>query len=348
MSKTKITLAAIGGVSLVAILGAMIFAYLAFDAQSTGEEDLESLVDVVRAKQHTEIKVADGKLKLPTCDASKEALDGQCEQMKIWREEAYRLAARGDTPIKPMSVAQFKEFIISEAHRMESLPVNSTNKIVEADFGFGPFKPYISEGKMPEQSELKDLQRKFDDVVRIIEMLSESGITRVKALDLDERHAAPKASQQTETKTRGRNNKNNAQAKKPTTKEPEVFKPETHTYRVICSTTPAAFVRALNRFATCERFIVVDEFTLDLERDTIAAELSGDGKKEEFGSSRRNRGARAVEVEEQTNEEGAAVPKVTPVTDPMTDSSFEAILTISVHDFKSLEETADKPEEEVK
>lgn len=329
MSKTKITLAAIGGVSALAVLGAVVFAFIAFDSKSTCEEELQETIDEARKYVRQEI---------PPCAESKSAIDESCEQVKTWREEAFKLAARGDKPISPMSVAQFKEFMIGESHRIGALPQNSTNKIVDASFEFGPFKPYISDGKMPEEAELSTLQREFDDTVLILETLAATGVKRVKSFDLDDRGAAPKAEVQEATSGRARGRKGKAQPKK-AKEEPETFKPSTHTYRVICLTTPAAFVKALNQFATMERYVVVDNFTLSLERDAIAVALGGaDAKKEEAGSSRSRRRRAAIVEEEKSAEEGEAeAPKLTPVTDPATDAVFEAVLTISVHDFKTLE-----------
>lgn len=328
MSKTKITLAAIGGASALAVLGAVVFAFIAFDSKSTCEEELEETIDEARKYLRQEI---------PPCAESKAAIDESCDQVKTWREEAFKIAARGDKPIAPMSVAQFKEFMISESHRIGALPQSSTNKIVDASFEFGPFKPYISDGKMPEEAELLPLQRKFDDCVLVLETLAASGVNRVKSFDLDDRGAAPKA-EATESTGRARGRKGKAQPKKAQQQESETFKPATHTYRVICSTTPAAFVKALNAFATMERYVVVDNFTLALERDAIAIALGGaEAKKDEGGSSRRSRRRAAVVEEETPAEEGAEAPKVTPVTDPATDAVFEAVLTISVHDFKTLE-----------
>lgn len=338
MSKTKITLAAIGGTSALAVLGAVVFAFIAFDSKSTCEEELQETIDEARKYIRQEI---------PPCAESKAAIDESCEQVKTWREEAFKLAARGDRPIAPMSVAQFKEFMIGESHRIGALPLNSTNKIVDASFEFGPFKPYISDGKMPEEAELNTLQREFDDTVLILETLAETGVKRVKSFDLDDRGVAPKAEAAEQSTGRARGRKGKAQPKKAKA-EPETFKPATHTYRVICLTTPAAFVQALNRFATMQRYVVVDNFTLAMERDAIAVALGGaEAKKEESGSSRRRRRAAVVEEEKSAEEGAGEAPKVTPVTDPATDAVFEAVLTISVHDFKTLEvnETQAKEEE---
>lgn len=337
MSKTQITLAAIGGAGALAVIGAAAFAFMALDSKATCEEELQETIDEARKYLNQEI---------PPCEASKAAIDDSCEQVKLWREEAFKLAARGDRPLATMSVAQFKEFMISESHRLGALPQTSTNKIVDATFEFGPFKPYISEGKMPEEAELNKLMREFDDTVTIIETLAGAGVRRVKAFDLDDRTAAPKVEVTENTGRRGRKGK--AQPSKKASQEPETFKPATHTYRVICLTTPEAFVKALNAFATIDRFAVVDNFTLALERDAIATALGGgDAKKEEGTSSRRSRRRAAVVEEEKPAEEGAEAPKVTPVTDPATDSVFEAVMTISIHDFKTLEaaEPAAKEEE---
>lgn len=338
MSKIQITLAAIGGVIGVAVIGAMVFAYLSYAAKTAaieGDEEGETqgLVTLVEDAQKCL------KKSIFPCQKSVDELKAAREGLDGWKDEAFKLVSRGDRPIPPMSVAQFKEFVIAESHRVEQLPADSTNKITAANFEFGPFKPYIAEGKMPEQSELKDLQRKFDDAVMILETMASCGATGVSKMDV--KSGEKKEVQEAEPKK-----KRKGAAKKKATEEP-VEKTLAHTYQITCRMTPNALVKTLNAFATAERFVVVEGFTLALENDAIVASLAGETKKEEAQTSgRRRRGRAAMAVEEEKSEAAPEAPKVTVVTDPAANAAFSAVLTVTVHDFKTLEET--KEEEEAK
>lgn len=338
MSKIQITLAAIGGVIGVAVIGAAVFAYLSFAAKTAaieGDDDgeIQGLVTLVEDAQKC--------LKKPVfpCQKSVDEIKAAREGLDAWKEEAFKLASRGDRPIPPMSVAQFKEFVIAESHRVEQLPADSTNKVTAANFEFGPFKPYISEGKMPEQSELKDLQRKFDDAVLLLETMASCGVTGVSKMEV--KGGEKKEAQEVEPKK-----KRKGAAKKKVAEEP-IEKTLAETYQITCRVTPSALVKTLNAFATAERFIVVNNFTLALESDTIVASLAGETKKEEAQTSGRRRRGRAAMAEEEKGEAAESeAPKVTVVTDPAANAAFSAVLTVTVHDFKTLEET--KEEEEAK
>lgn len=336
MSKTQITLAAIGGVIGVAVIGAGAFAYLSFAAKSAAidgddEGETQGLVTLVEDAQKC-LKKA-----IFPCEKSVSELKAAREGLVAWKDEAFKYVARGDRPIPETSVAQFKEFMIAEAHTIADLPENSTEKVTDAAFDFGPFKPYISEGKMPEQSELKSLQRKYDDVSTLLRMMAAAGVTKVTKLELkggEKKEAEPEPK-----RGRGKQQKKVEEPKLTTASE---------SYQITCRMTPSALVKTLNAFAAAERYIVVDGFTLTLERDAIGAALAGEVKKEEATTSRRGRRRAAAVEEEQPKSEGesAEAPKVTLVTDPAADAAFTAVLTITVHDFKTLEET--KEEEEAK
>lgn len=336
MNKTKIILAAIGGVIGVAVLGAAVFAYLSFAAKTAAMEgDDENGVDGLE----TVTEKAEQLSKKPVfpCADSVTVLTESREKIAEWKDEAFKLAARGDRPIVPMTPAQFKEFVIGEAHRVAEIKSDSTNTICAADFEFGPFKPYIAEGKMPEAEALKDLQRKFDDAVTIIEMLAAAGVSTVKQIDVKD--VVQKVEEEAKPKRGARK-----PVKKSATDDAPAFKPETHTYEIVCKTRPAALVKALNAFATSERFMVVDGFKFALERDAIVAAFNGNEKKEEPQSGRRRRRSASADESEQQAAPTEA-PKVTVVTDPAVDATFDAVLTVTVHDFKSMEEAKEDGEE---
>lgn len=328
MSKTKMILAAVGGVSAVAIIAAGVFVWLQVSARTVaieGDEETEGLEYVQSS--------ADRLMRQPIrpCDESIRELTQAREELLAWKDETFRFAARGDRPIAKLSDAAFKEFLIRDAKRLQALPAGTTNKTLEASFEFGPFKPYIAEGKMPEREVLQTLQRNWDDLSLIIETLSACGISRVTAVTL-EKAAEPKE------ETTAKNKKNKKSSKKMAA---PVFKPASFTYTFTCLTRPAAFVKALNAFQASERFIAVDDFIIRRSKDTLSDALMGEKKDESATPSRRGgrrRGARSEEAETKADE-----PTIAVMTDPQNDLPFEAVLKLTVHDMRSLEEA---PKEE--
>ena len=92
-----------------------------------------------------------------------------------------------------------------------------------------------------------------------------------------------------------------------------------------------------------ERFITVDGFTFSHERDVIAAALGGDDERKgeaAAGGGRRGRRGRRAHAAEPTPQEvaDAAAAKSGIVTDPQLDPPFAVTLSLTVHDFRSLEE----------
>lgn len=332
MNKTKMTLIAVGGVLAVVVLAAVAFAYLTWAGKAaalSGDDETDGLETVVETVEQLSRKAV-----FPCADSVKTLTDSR-DEVQAWKDEAFKLAARGDRPIQPTTDAQFKSMIVGDARYLETLPEGSTNKIVSADFDFGPFKPYILGGEMPDAAQLKTLQREWDDFKLIVETLVPCGVTRVTRLEVK----AVAAAEPVEAAPR----KGAKKGAKKRVKVEETFKPDSRTYVFGLKTTPAALVKALNALATMDRFAVVEDFSFTLERDAIATALGGEKKEEAATSGRRRR--RAVVEEKPTEAEGEAAPKVQLVTDPATDAAFDAVLTITIHDFKSLEEVKEEGEE---
>lgn len=331
MSKSKIILAAVGGVSGVAIVAAGVFMWLQISARTVAIEGDEEGTPGLESAQTK----ADGLLRQPIrpCDESVKELVSTREQVRSWKDETFSNVSKGDRPLTDLTDAALKEFLIRDAKRLQTLPAGTTNKIVAATFEFGPFKPYISEGKMPESDMLRTLQREWDDVVLIVETLADCGIVEVTALDVVT-ETQPK--RETTVKNRG------AMKSKKAATVPE-FSPASFTYKITCLSRPAAFVKTLNAFQTIDRFVVVDDFVIRRTKDVLAEALSGDKKDEPALASRgrsRSRGrAKVIEDGKKSDDLG-----IVTITDPQQEAPFEVVLTLTVHDFKSLEKS---PKEEV-
>lgn len=346
MKNTKAILAALGGVILAAVLAAGFFAWCAVSAKTVaieGDEDEGTDgLETVQAK-------ADKLSRKPVypCEQSLKEFSAARGEIVAWKDEAFALASAGDRKIEDTTDAAFKEFIVNDARRLTMLPPDATDKIVEQSFEFGPFKPYIAEGKMPESAELRNLQRKWDDVATIIELLASNGVSRVTAIEIKPAGAAAQQQSGGDEGARprkgGRRRSGGAKAKDD--QQNAGVQPASNTYLVTCKMRPVAFVKTLNAFEKSERFMSVDDFSFRLEKDTVAEGLGVEKKEDRQAGGRRGRGrgrrAQAAEEEDQQDKQ-----KFKTITDPMGDPPFEVKLTVTVCDFKSHETAKNDAEAE--
>ena len=341
MNKTKIILAATGGAIGLAILVMAVFVWLAFSEKSANLEgstdDPENEIvglEEVRDKANT----LSHKPVYPCADSVK-AIESNRTQVVEWKSDALKLAARGDRIFEATTPPAFKTFIVKDAKRLAELPGGVSGKIMKPDFAFGPFKDYIAEGKMPEIDRLAVLQRQWDDVATMIELLAGAGISEFTDVALK----VPEAPSQ-ETSDRGRQKVKRQPPKKKGA--PEEKKPVSYTYEISFSASPAALVKGVNAFETAERFLVVENFSIVREKDALSEALGGE-KKETPSAQSGGRRRRRVEVQETKAE--AKEEKNGVVTDPQREAPMKVSMTVSIYDFRSLEDAkGDANGEEVK
>ena len=346
MNKTKMILAGIGGAAGLAVLVLAFLVWQAFSAKTAAiEGDDEEGIDGLETVEAR----AQGLSRQPVypCAKSVDAIAANQAAIDDWCKEGLKLAARGDKVFPKTTPAQFKTDIVNDAKRLMALPGGVGGKLVKADFAFGPFKDYIVEGKMPSDAELAELQRKWDDVATITEMLATNGVTEI----VDIQFAITKKDEGPETKDKRRGKadkkKGSAQSNNRSIEQSII----SQSYVFIFAAKPAAFIRTLNELESSERFITVDSFTFARPVDVIAAALGGDDKKlaETQSSGRRGRrGRRGAELPAPVAEDGdgTGAGKNGLVTDPLKDDPLTVTMTVTVHDFRSLEE--EKSEEEGK
>ena len=331
MNKNKIILAGIGGTVGLAVLVMAYFTWSAYSAKTAAAEgDDEEGVDGLE----TVVAKAETLSRKPVypCAASLTAIESNRAAVVAWQKEATDLATRGDRVYEKTTSAQFKTDIVSGAKRLAALPGSVNGKLVKPEFAFGPFKGFIAEGKMPAESQLAELQRRWDDVVTVVEILATNGVAELVDVQFK---ASKEEAQQPE---RGK-------AKKPvrkTTKTSQTSQtsqtsPTSYSYVFTVATKPTGFVKAMNALVVADRFIAVDDFSFVRPKDALAEEL-GDGDKksaaQQTGGRRGRR--RAAAVEEKKEEKGDAKGGI--VTDPLLDAPLTVALTVTVYDFRSLEE----------
>ena len=359
MNKTKMILAGIGGAIGVVALALGFLVWQAFSAKSaavegdyeTGTEGLDAVVS--RAQTLT-------RKPIYPCAASVEAIVQNQKLVEDWRKEGLELAARGDRIFEKTTAPKFKAYLVADAKRLTGLPGGVGGNLMKPEFAFGPFKDYITEGKMPSEAELPELQRKWDDVVTVAELMSTNGVTEL----VDVQFAVANREQGTgnrdqEKKGRGKreegrgSRKLNGQKANASSLLPVS---SSHSYVFTFTAKPPAFINVLNALASSERFITVDDFTFARSGDAIASALGGGDEKkaaEQASSGRRGRGrnrrgAEQPDAKAQRGEDaaGAAAGKNGLVTDPLMDPPMTVTMTVTVHDFRSLEEAVAAPRSE--
>ena len=330
MSKSKIILASVGGVIAAAVVAMAYFVWSGYAAKVAAiegdDEGNDGLDGVVASAQKLSRK------SVFPCAASVKAIESNTAQLAEWKDSALKLAASGDRVYEKTTTAAFKAFIVEDAKRLASLKGGVNGVLVKSDFAFGPFKGYIAEGQMPSDSQLAELQRRWDDVATVTEILAAAGISEL----VDVQYKVKEEPKEEETK-KSRKNARRGNSRRNADKEASgVSGPAAFSYVFSFTSRPAGIVKTLNALRTGERFTVVEDFSFVRERDVIAEALGGDDKKEAASGGRRGRRGRRAAVETEKKEEETKNNGI--ITDPLLDSPCKVQMTVTVYDFRSLEE----------
>lgn len=344
MNKSKIVLAAVGGVIGVAALAAAFLAWRSWSAVSEARDggDSGEGLDSVVAKAASLSRKA-----VYPCAASVKAIDANRERFEEWRDEAARLAARGDRKFDPTTPAAFKEFLLAEAKRLSELPGSVDGAIVKPGFPFGAFREYILDGKLPPEAQLPKLQRQWDDVTFFVEELAKAGVGELTAVEFSA--AAP----QPEKKPEPRKGQKKSKRKDSKAGGDDGPKELVERYTLQFTASPAAFVRVVNAFGVCDRFVTVDDFSFARAKDDVKEAFDAQEKKDApAASSRRSRRSRRGESE-AAEEKKAESPREAAirqgvVTDPALATPLSVTLKLTVRDFGTLAAGEHEEEEEKK
>ena len=339
MNKTKMILAGTGGAIGLVVLVLAFLVWQAFSAKTAAiegdeEEGTDGLETVESRAQSLSRKP------VYPCAASVKAIEENQKAVDDWCKEGLTLAARGDKVFEKTTAPKFKAFLVADAHRIAGLPGGVQGKLVKPDFAFGPFKDYIAEGKMPAEADLANLQRQWDDVATIAEMLSTNGVVELVDVGFANANREQEAGNR-EQETKGKKGQKAKRGKAAETKSLP-HEPRSFSYVFTFAARPPAFVKVLNDLEACERFVTVDSFTFARPSDVIVEALGGDEKKAadaQTSGRRGRRGRRGAETASSPLEEKEnAASKNGIVTDPLLDAPLTVTLTATVHDFRSLEE----------
>lgn len=331
MNKTKMILIGIGGGVGLLVLVAAYFAWSAFSDRTIATEgdydgEVTGFDSVMSEAQQLSRK------KIYPCAASLREIESNRTVIVEWTKEATKLATRGDRTFPSTTPAQFKTDMVNEAQRLRALPGRVTGKLTKPDFAFGPFKEYVAGGSMPKDSELPELQRKWDDVVTVVETIAACGVAELTDIQF-------KAAEEGKEEIGKRNQKGKAKksAKGAKKDAAEANAPKDFSYVISFTSRPAALVKVLNALVVCERFVTVDALTFARPKDAVASAFGEDEKKQEASGGRRGRRGRRGSGEASAPEsDGKDKSKNRIVTDPQLDEPMSVVLTVTVSDFNSL------------
>lgn len=323
MSKSKIILMALGGAILLVVLVMLGFIWSAASAKTVAlegddDEGIEGLESVIARVE----RISGGPVY--PCAENVQVLVSNRQSVVAWTANARAQMAAGDRKFEPTTTAAFKAFIVADATRLTGLLG------VPNDFGFGPFKAYIAEGKMPAEGELAALQRRWNDVATIVEILSESGIVSLNNIQFKETSSTEEVSaEETPAARRAKARQQKNQAAE------AVAKPSAFSYVFTLTAKPSAFVKAVNALSSTQRFIVIDDFSLTRPTDFIGDALAGDEKKAASGAAARRAAKRRAANGDGNEKKGDTI------VDPMTAEPLKVVLSLTVFDFRSREWSAD-------
>lgn len=344
MNSNQKTLAACGGAIAVAALAAGFFAWSAYDSKVAALEGDDEGNDGLLAVE--EMAQTLSRKPVYPCAESVKAIESNTAKVSEWTLAARRIASRGDRPVRKMTEAQFKTDLVADAKRMTELPgALPGGVLMKPDFDFGPFKPYITEGKMPEPERLDELIRRWDDVQLVVHALNSAGIFELVELGFGA-DAAAKAQEPAKGAARrpaARRPAAGARAKAKDAKAADAEGPKSYSYVFTFIARPPAFVRAINTLCNCERFVIVDSVSIARTADAISDALGGTEKKEASRPSGRRGSRRAAAAEQKDEKQDEAKAGV--VTDPQSDAPLKITIALTVCDFGLL---ADDDEDEKK
>ena len=337
MNKTKMILAVTGGVIGVAVLVMAYFTWSSFSAKTAaieGDDEGTDGLETVMSKAEELSRLTASHPVYPSAQ-SLAAIESNRTAVVDWQKEATALATRGDRVFPKTTPAAFKTFIVSDAKRLAALPGAVSGALVKPDFAFGPFREYIVEGKMPADAQLAVLQRRWDDVATVVELLSKSGVAELSDVQFKAEEAKEEpADRRGQKKRPATSGKRQQAAADGAAKGPLAF-----TYVFSFATKPAGLTKLLNELVVCERFIAVDGFTFTRTKDVLATALGGEDKKKDAAQASGRRGRRRggfVQEKKEEDEKKSALSGI--VTDPLLDEPISVVLTATVYDFRSLEE----------
>lgn len=331
MNKTKIIRISIGGVVL---LGALVLAYLiwsAWEAKSENAEALEFAVDgVCGLAAGVELKSDPGAKVYPGENGVK-AVTANRERYAEWIETSRTAASVGDRRFDSTTPPAFKAKMVEDAKRLAALPGDVAGKLVKDGFGFG-FTELVHGGELPKAEDLPRLQREWNDVVLVVDLLAEAGIASVEEIAVVKAGAAEAAVEDPKAAKK-------AKKKRAKAAEEEVAPPAVTAFTIAFRSSASGLVGALNALTANDRFIITEDLRFSRGGDPIVEKLGGGkiGREQDTAATGRRgrRGRVQVQAVEETEDKRQGV-----ICDPQSAPALKVSMKVSVYDFHTAEKAA--------
>lgn len=322
MNKNQTVMASIGAVSLVATLTLGFLAFSGLDGNGETLRELESKRDEVRALKEAAVA--------PT-EASVKAVRQNKSVIDAWCESALDLASRGDAaPAGDVRPPAFKQMMVEDARELARLPGGVDGNIARESQDFG-FREFIREGKMPEETELPQLQRQWAEICFFVRTLSSCGAAELLSVAPVEGAKAKTEPSAQKPGARGAAVAGRRGKAVPETREVASSQKYTLSFRA----APASLTKVLNALAVATNlFVVVDSFEIRSAEDRLATVLgAGRGERQEAAPKRPGRrGAARNAAQPEAGEDRENLAKKGLVTDPAA-AMLVATLGVSTYDF---------------
>lgn len=311
LTKNKIIMISIASASAIAVI---VIAVMSLGALSAKSENVESIsfAEGTFAKH--------GKSKITPSESSVKAIESNSVQLVKWHDIALGSVSKGDMAFaEDVNEAAFKQKMIDEARKLSKLPGQNNGAIVSDGFTFG-FDAYIGGGELPEKSLLPLLQRQWFDIKLFVNLLSAAGAEEIKSVKINSKPPADATVENT-VKAKGKEQK-------------PLCSQESYALEFIAR--PGALVKAINAFATNERFMIIDSMEFSRESDIIGTALSSSDKKTDGANAQSKKHRRSRRTQEsQETAVSAKVKKTGFVTEPSKEAPMVVKLQIITCDFGS-------------
>lgn len=315
LTKNKIIMISIASVSAIAVI---VIAVMSLGALSAKSENVES----ISFAEGTFAKY--GKSKITPSESSVKAIESNSVQLVKWHDIALGSVSKGDMAFaEDVNEAAFKQKMIDEARKLSKLPGQNNGAIVADGFTFG-FDAYIGGGELPEKSLLPLLQRQWFDIKLFVNLLSAAGAEEIKSIKINSKPLADATAE----------NAVKAKGKKKSEEQKPLCSQESYALEFIAR--PGALVKAINAFATNERFMIIDSMEFSRESDIIGTALSSSDKKTDGANAQSKKHRRSRRTQEsQETAVSAKVKKTGFVTEPSKEAPMVVKLQIITCDFGS-------------
>lgn len=299
MNKNQMTMAIIGGVSLVGslVLLALIFLFVS-DKKEKAQQDLSTQTTI--CNQNASFSLEQAAEHQKNADASRGLAGKTYAAVTAMSDRLYE---------EEMTAPEVRDRIQADYKRFYDVQKEGDAHFVKDQTVFGkPFEGYINGDKLADADQAL-VQRRWGDVVQLVDVVLKAGAQSLDGVEV--------VTPVVEKKPDENANVSDAEKK-------DAYPIVTETYEIRFTASPAVYVDVLNTLAKIDRFVSVDKMEFKPSEDTIGAMFGvvAESAAAESGRRRRRRG----EVKDEEEE----AKQVSLITDPGQEiKPLKVALTVS-------------------